>query len=197
MTEQPFVDNPDVKTIKRTIKAIKQKIGQLFIDKNLVESKLNKRSDIRLDRKIAQLQSEIVELSQDLDNFNAKLNDIPEKISIIELLNGKMMSKADLEKKKLYDLLQMLAYHSREHLVEIFRSCYKDKRDVKQVLTKITKLSGYVKLHGKTLVVLLDWIESKKHREAAINFCHRINKMRPRLSRQMEYDLYFRVSSRP
>ena len=197
LAEQPLVDNPDVKTIKRTIKAIKQKIGQLVVDKNLAESKLNKRSDVRLDRKIAQLQSEIVELSQDLDNFNAKLNDIPEKISIIELLKGKMMSKADLEKKKLYDLLQMLAYHSREHLVKIFRSCYKDKRDVKQVLTKITKLSGYVKLHGKTLVVLLDWIESKKHRQAAINFCHRINKMRPRLSGQMEYDLYFRFSSRP
>jgi len=40
----------------------------------------------------------------------------------------------------------MIAFHSREHLIQIFRSCYEDTRDVKQVLTKITKIPGYVKL---------------------------------------------------
>ena len=49
-------------------------------------------------------------------------------------------------------------------LISLFRSCYDDPRDVKQILTKITKLAGYVKLAGNTLVVLLDWIEDKKHR---------------------------------
>jgi len=78
------------------------------------------------------------------------------------------MNKADLEKKKIYDLIQMIAFHSREHLIRIFRSCYKDTRDVKQVLTKITKLPGYVKLAGNTLIMLLDWIEDKKYREAAV-----------------------------
>ena len=34
------------------------------------------------------------------------------------------MNKAGLEKKKLYDLIQMIAFHSREYLIEIFRSCY-------------------------------------------------------------------------
>ena len=105
------------------------------------------------------------------------------------------MSKADLEKKKLFDLIQMLAFHSREHLIQLFRSCYKDPRDVKQVLTKITKLAGYVKLSGKTLVVLLDWIEDKKHREAADRFCHLVNRKTPKLRGCMEFNLFFRISS--
>lgn len=197
LEEQPWVDNPEVKTIKKTIKGITQKIGQLVSEKQAVEGKRRFRKDIRLDRKRVKLQQEIDELATEVAHFKAKLKEVPEKISILDLLHGKPMNKTDLEKKKLYDLIQMIAFHSREHLVEIFRSCYKDTRDVKQVLTRITKLPGYVKLAGKTLVVLLDWIENKKHREAAIEFCHLINSMGPKLQGRMEFSLFFRVSSVP
>jgi len=150
LDKQPYVDNPQVKTIKRTIKGIKQKIGQLVFEKLKTEEKLRNRKDIRLDKKLTNLQNEVEDFNQELINFTSKLEEIPDKIPITELLQDKVMSKADLEKKKLYDLLQMIAFHSREHLIQIFRSCYKDPRDVKQVLTMITRLSGYVKLAGKS-----------------------------------------------
>lgn len=195
LEEQPLVDNPEVKTIKKTIKGIKQKIGQLILEKQQTQGKLEKRKDVRLDRKLTNLEKEIDEYSKELERFNEKLKQIPEKVSIIDVLQGKPMSRADLENKKIYDLIQMIAFHSREHLIKTFHSCYQDPRDVKQVLTMITKLSGYVKLSGKTIVVLLDWIENKKHREAAIKFCNLINSMSPKLKGRMEFDLYFRVSS--
>ena len=197
LEKQPLVDNPEVKTIKRTIKGIKQRIGQLVFEEQRIKDKQKTRKDIRLDKKIIKLQEEIDEFSQEMAKFTLKLNEIPEKVSIIELLQGKPMNKANLEKKKLYDLIQMTAFHSREHLIRIFRSCYKDTRDIKQVLTKITNLPGYVKLIRETLVVLLDWIEDKRHREAAIKFCHLINGMAAKLSGRMEFNLYFRVSSVP
>lgn len=197
LEEQPLVDNPEIKTIKKTMKGIKEKIGQLVYEREQTENKRRVRKDIRLDRKMMKLQSEIDELNEEVSRFNEKLKEIPEKISIMELLKGKPMNRADLEKKKLYDLIQMLAFHCREHLVQIFRSCYEDARDIKQVLTKITRLPGYVKLKGRTLIVLLDWIEDKKHREAAIKFCHLINSMTPKLSGRMEFKLFFRVSSVP
>ena len=194
---QPLVDNPDVKTIKKTMKGIKQRIGKLVFEKQQAEDKLKKRKDIRLNKKTAKLQKEIDALNMELANFQKKLKEIPDKIPILELLRGKPMNRADLEKKKIYDVMQMIAFHSREHLVQLFRSCYEDDRDVKQVLTKLTKLPGYIKLSGKTLFVLLDWIEDKKHREAAIQFCHLINSLNPRLAGRMEFDLFFRVSSLP
>lgn len=197
LEEQPLVDNPEVKTIKKTIKGINQKIGQLVSDKQAVENKRQLRKDIRLDRKLVKLQQEIDALTAEVANFKATLKEVPEKISIIDLLQGKPMNKTDLEKKKLYDLIQMITFHSRERLVQIFRSCYKDTRDVKQVLTRITKLPGYVKLAGKTLIVLLDWIENKKHRQAAIEFCHLVNSIGPKLQGRMEFNLFFRVSSVP
>lgn len=108
------------------------------------------------------------------------------------------MAKGDLEKKKLYDLIQIIAYHSREYLIKIFKSYYKDRRDVKQILTMITKLPGYVKLYGKTIVVLLDWIDNKNYRKAAIDFCHKVNNMNPVLSmKHLKFNLYFKISSVP
>ncbi len=41
LEEQPFVNNPEVKTIKKTIKGIKQKMGQLALAKQETESKIN------------------------------------------------------------------------------------------------------------------------------------------------------------
>jgi transposase len=197
LEEQPLVDNPEVKTIKKTMKGIKQKIGQLVFEKQLIESKLKIRKDIRLDKKLIKLEKEIDEFNQELANFTVKLKEIPEKVSIMELLQGTPMNRADLEKKKIYDLIQMIAFHSREYLIQLFHSCYKDTRDIKQVLTKITRLPGYVKLMGKTLIVLLDWIEDRKHRHAAIKFCHLVNRMPPQLKGRMEFNLFFRVSSVP
>ena len=197
LKEQPLIENPEIKIIKKTMKSIKQKIGKLVVDKNQTENKLKKRQDVRLEKRLVKIQTEIDELSNDLVQFAEKISELPDKISIIDYLKGKPMSKANLEKKKLYDLIQMIAYHSRKFLIEKFSAFYKDKRDIKQVLTKITKLSGYVRLYGKTLVVLLDWIEDKKHRDAAINFCHAVNKTSPKLIGQMNCDLFFKISSYP
>jgi len=197
LEEQPLIDNPEVKTIKKTIKGIKQKMGQLALAKQQTESKIKTRRDLRLERKLNTLQKEIDAYDKELDGFQTVLKEMPDKVSIIEVLQGKAMNKADLEKKKIYDLIQMVAFHSREHLVGLFRSCYDDPRDVKQILTKVTKLAGYVRLAGKTLVVLLDWIEDKKHRKAATRFCHLINAMSPKLRGRMEFNLYFRISSIP
>ena len=197
LKEQPLIENPEIKIIKKTMKGIKQKIGKLVVDKNQTEIKLTKRKDVRLEKKCVKIQTEIDELTNDLNQFTDKLSELPDKISIIDYLKGKPMSRANLERKKLYDLIQMIAYHSREFLIEKFSAFYKDKRDIKQVLTKITKLSGYVRLYGKTLVVLLDWIEDKKHRQAAINFCHAVNKMCPQLVGQMNFNLFFKISAYP
>ncbi len=68
-----------------------------------------------------------------------KLSYFPGKVSILDLLKGKSISLCDLEKKKFYDLMQFMAYNSRERLVEIFRDCYGDQRAVKPVLDMITR----------------------------------------------------------
>lgn len=189
LEEQPLVDNPEVKIIKATIKNIKERLGRLYYKKEqLTEGQKKKRKEI---------EKQIEELKQDVDQFTNRLDQMPDKVALIDILKGQKMNQCDLEKKRIYDLIQMLAYNSRERLVEIFRSCYPDPRDVKPVLDMITKRAGYVKLYGQTLIVLLDWIQDRKHREAAQNFCHRINQIGLRLSGRMNFKLFFRISAIP
>jgi len=189
LEQQPLIDNPEVKIIKATIDNIKEKLGRLYYKREQLTQRQKKKR--------IQLQEEIEELQKDLDNFSEKLAQIPDKISIIELLRGKKMGICDLEKKRSYDVVQMLAYNSREWLVELFRPCYPDPRDVKQVLDMITKRPGYVKLYGKTLIVLLDWIQNRKHSQAAVRFCQKINQMTPMLTGRLNFRLFFKISTIP
>ena len=96
-----------------------------------------------------------------------------------------------------YDFMQFMAFHSREALVDIFRTCYDDHRDVKQVLDMITTRSGYVKIVGQTLIVILDWIQNRKYREAAQRFCHLLNQKGFRLVGHLNVKLFFHVSPVP
>lgn len=189
LEQQPMVDNPEVKIIKTTMGNIKEKLGKLYYKKEQLTQRQKKKQ--------ARIQEEIAQLQEDLDHFSQKLTQIPDKISIIELLKGKKMNLCDLEKKRIYDLVQMLAYNSREWLVDLFRPCYPDPRDVKQVLDMITKRPGYVKLYGKTLIVLLDWIQNRKHSQSAVRFCYRINQMAPKLSERLNFRLFFKISTVP
>lgn len=195
LEKQPLVDNPDIVLYKRALKTLRSELVDLQEAVELTEARIAKRPDKRLVKKKETLLSDIAKTETDIKELTGKLQTTPDKISILELLKGRPMSRCDLEKKKLYDLMQFLAYHSRERLVEIFRECYDDPRDIKPVLDMITTRPGYVKLYGKTLLVLLDWIENINHLKAAQDLCRRLNKMLINIPGPLGLRLYFRVSS--
>jgi transposase len=191
LEEQPLVDNPDVALVKKGLKALEGDVKELQVQIDLARYKLIQRKDARIERKIERLEQEKTEKQAEVQRFGSKLNQLPEKISILELLKGKPMQRCDLEKKKLYDLMQCLAFHSRERLVDIFRDCYNDNRDIKQVLGMITRSSGLLKLTGDTLTVILDWIDNLKHRKAAEQFCRKLNELGVRLSGRLNLKVAF------
>ncbi len=191
LEEQPLVDNPDVDLVKKGLKALAGDVKELQVQIDLARYKLTQRKDKRIEAKIVRLEQEKTEKQAELQRFQDKLAQLPDKISILELLKGKPMQRCDLEKKKLYDLMQCLAFHSRERLVDIFLDCYNDNRDIKQVLGMITRKSGLIKLAGDTLVVILDWIDNFKHRKAADQICHKLNELGVRLTGRLNVKLAF------
>ena len=197
LEKQPLVENPDIFLIKKAIKTLKQELQEHQTAVLVVEAKLHQRQDRRLEKKLSDLRTAIDQSQTDIVKFEQKMTTLPDKIPIVELLKGKPMSRCDLEKKKLYDLMQFMAFHSREALVDIFRTCYDDHRDVKQVLDMITTRSGYVKLVGETLIVILDWIQNRKHREATQRLCHLLNQKGVRLIGHLNVKLFFHVSDVP
>lgn len=197
LENQPLVDNPDIALIKKAIRILQKEVEELEKEILLIQVKEEKRQDVRRQPKVQKLSESVEEKKKDIAGFSNKLSQLPEKISIIEILKGKPMNRCDLEKKKLYDLMQFMAYNSRERLAELFRGCYDDSRDVKQVLDMITGRTGYIKLVGQTLIVVIDWIQNKKHREAAIRFCRLLNQKEVQLMGRIKFKLAFYVSNHP
>lgn len=197
LEQQPLVDNPDVRLIKKAIQVIRKEVNELERDMALIQVKLYERNDKRLDKKLAKLQEDSMEKTLDIEQFKQKLLTLPDKIPITELLSGKIMSGCDLEKKKLYDLMQFMAYHSRERLVELLKQYYDDFRDVKKVLDMITRKAGFVKLVGQTLMIILEWINNPKHRQAAQQLCNELNKREVKMLGNLDVKLSFHIAKIP
>lgn len=193
LEQQPFVDNPEIALIRKAIKVLKKEAQAIQDEILLTEAKLAKRNDKRNVEKASALEMSLADKKKDIAEFQQKISTLPDKVSIIEILKGRPMSRCDLEKKKLYDLMQFMAYHSRERLVELFQECYDDRRDIKKVLQMITRRPGLVKLVGQTLIVMLEWIENRKHRQAAKELCRKLNQLNIRMFGPLDLRLSFHV----
>jgi hypothetical protein len=194
--EQPFFDNPKVSIIRSAIKAVEKEVRILEGESAILQLEYQKDPKKATEKKIQQLEAKKQEKIEDKEGLEKKLEELPAKVSL-EALVDKPMSYCDLEKKRLYDLLQIIAYHARERLVEEFRHCYKRPQDLKQILDKITNKGGYIRLIGGTLVILLDWIERPAHREAAEKLCRRINKLGIKMQGRLPLRLHFAVAHSP
>lgn len=193
LEQQPLVDNPEIVLIQKAIKVLKKEAQSIQDEILLTEAKLVKRNDKRNVEKVLALQAALADKQNDIMLFQQKLSTIPDKVSIIEILKGRPMSRCDLEKKKLYDLMQFMAYHSRERLIELFQDCYDDHRDINKVLQMITRRPGLLKLAGQTLMVMLEWIESGKYRQAAKQLCRKLNQLNIRMVGPLNLRLSFHV----
>jgi len=185
-----------VTIIRSTVKSIKKDIKRIEGEKAILQLEYQETGKQKTANKIDEFKRKIHEKLEDTVQFEKKLEELPKKISL-ESLVGKPMSQCDLEKKRIYDLLQIIAYHARERLVQEFRHEYKRPQDVKQILDKITGKGGYVKLIGQTLVVLLDWIERPAHRKAAQGLCQRLNNLEIKMQGSLRMKLYFSISKTP
>ncbi len=197
LEKQPLVENPDIALTKKAIHLLGKEAKELEREILLIEARLMQRQDKRLTEKIDRFRAELEAKKNDIAQFEQKLSSLPDKVSIIDLLKGRPMNRSDLEKKKLYDLMQFMAFHSRERLVEIFRDCYDDQRDIKSVVDMITTRGGYLKLVGQTLMVVLDWIEYEKHREATQHLCRLLNEKQICMVGRLKLKLFFHVSTIP
>jgi len=194
LEKHPLVDNPDVEITRKAIRIQKMEVNKREEDHLIMAGKQSKIIDKRRARKIEENIEKIIEIKKDIEGFESKLEGLDEKISVVALLKGRKMRKCDLEKKRIYDAMQFMSYNSRERLVEIFRECYSDKRDVKQVLDLVTSQGGYIKLYGQTLIVVLDRIENENHNTAAIRLCEELNRKQIKMAGLMNFKLSFHMS---
>ena len=196
MEEQPLFDNPQASIIRSAIRALEKEIRILEGEIAISKLEYQENSKKRTASKIKRLEAKKGEKIEDKEGLEKQLEKLPDKVTLESLLD-RPMSYCDLEKKRLYDLMQIIAYHARERLVDEFRHSYNRSQDLKQILDKITNKGGYVRLIGNTLVVLLDWIERRSHREAAESLCQRVNRLGITMQGRLSPRLHFAMAQSP
>ncbi len=196
MEEQPLFDNPKVGIIRLAIKTLQKEIRILEGEIAILQLQYQKTPKKRITSRLDKLEAKKRQKMEDKEGLERKLEELPAKVSLESLLD-RPMSQCELEKKRLYDLMQIIAYHARERLVDEFRHCYNRGQDLKQILDKITNKGGYVRLIGNTLVILLDWIERRSHREAAERLCQHINSLGVTMQGRLPVRLHFAIAHSP
>lgn len=196
MEEQPLFDNPNMGIIRSAIKTLGKEIRILEGEIAISQLQYQEGPKKRIANRIERLKAKQREKTEDKKGLEKELAKLPEKVTLETLLD-RPLSHCELEKKRLYDLIQIIVYHARERLVDEFRHCYSRSHDIKQILDKITNRGGYVRLIGNTLVVLLDWIEKRSHRQAAENLCQNINKFGITMQGRFPLKLHFAMAHSP
>ncbi len=196
MEEQSLFDNPKVGIIRSAIKTLGKEIRILEGEIAISQLQYQEGPKKRIANRIERLNAKQREKTEDKEGLEKELAKLPEKVTLETLLD-RPLSHCELEKKRLYDLIQIIAYHARERLVDEFRHCYSRSHDIKQILDKTTNKGGYVRLIGSTLVVLLDWIEKRSHRQAAESLCQNINKLGITMQGRFPLKLHFAMAHSP
>lgn len=195
LANQPVVANPKIKSVKEEIKEHEDRLAQ---HKQQLATRLlnlkNKNVSIeayekRQHKTLPKLQA----LEQQLASLQQQLQALPEQVSIIEALAGGKLSACDLEKKKIYDVIQIVAYNAEQMLLEIFQKYYHDQRDIEQILDMLINYGGYVKLYNNTLYVIINYIDQPTYRRAASELCQELNALAPKTVDAFQFPLFFKI----
>jgi hypothetical protein len=199
LAKQPLVRNPKIQTMKEEIKELEDRIAR---QKQQIATRLlhlkNKNVSVEAyEQRQRKTLPKLHALEQQLATLQQQLQALPEQVSMIEALAGGKLSACDLEKKKIYDVIQIVAYNAEQGLLEIFQKYYHDQRDVEQILDMLVNYGGYVKLYNNTLYVMINYIDQPAYRRAAVELCKELNAMALKTLDHFQFPLFFKVITQP
>jgi hypothetical protein len=109
-----------------------------------------------------------------------RLEYLPEKILRTDYIDDNGVVRLSNEKKKYFDLLNLIAYNLRRDMVEMIGPMYGDNRDVQQLVLKILRLMTRIEYEGSdTRIVFTETLKGKEM-EALLELCRRATGMEHR-----------------
>jgi transposase len=179
LEEQPLVDNPEVRELKKQRAGLVSELNRLKIElaNHLLESPTRKRRPPPRSQKevlddITVVESKIVLMDRQLDK-------LPSEIRFNEAHAGEKLLKLNHEKKRFLDCLKVFAYNLKTEMCRRLLKYYDWEKEVVPALAMIVERAGYVKLEGGRLEVTLRGFTDREIDYAARHLCEDLNSMRP------------------
>ena len=195
MAEQPLVDNPKVKKLKKEKAKITSELHKLKVkltDKLLAEVKdaMNweeiKKNQIELLADIVTGNTEIFFLDQELDK-------LPKKVPFDRAHGGKKLLNLNFEKKRFLDCIKVFSCNMQQQMCRILLDYYDKKKEIMPALAMILNRGGYIKLEHDSLKVRLRRFKNQEIDYAARRLCEELNAMAPRTLDKFQLPIHYEV----
>jgi hypothetical protein len=180
LEEQPMVDNPEIKKLKKQkagkateLHKLKLQLADWILkqpDKATFEDL--KKTKIQLLADIAQTDNEILLLNQQIDKT-------PTKIRFDQVNDGEKLLKLNYEKKRFLDCIKVFVYNMEKKMCELLLNYYDKQKELLPALSMIVGRGGHVKLEAGELKVQLRRFINSEIDYAARHICEDLNRMNP------------------
>jgi transposase len=180
LEEQPMVDNPQIKRLKKEKAGQATKLHKLKLqladwilkqpDKAAFEDL--KESKIQLLADIAKADNEILLLNQQID-------ETPKKIRFDQAKDGEKLLQLNYEKKRFLDCIKIFVYNMEKKMCALMLNHYDKQKEVLPALSMIVGRGGHVKLEAGELKVQLRRFMNPEIDYAARHICEDLNRINP------------------
>jgi hypothetical protein len=193
LEEQPMVDNPELRELKKQRAGLVSELNRLKIElaDHLLEPPAKKRRTPRRSQKevlddITMVESKILLTDRQLDK-------LPSEIRFDEAHAGEKLLKLNHEKKRFLDGLKVFVCNLKAEMCRLLLKHYDWEKELVPALAMIVERTGYVKLEGRQLEVTLRRFTNREIDYAARHLCEDLNGMQPETLDKFRFPIHYRV----
>ncbi len=118
-----------------------------------------------------QQQQRLDEIEKRLIEVGSRLAYLPEKVLRIDYIIDNGVSRLSNEKKKYFDLLNLISYNVRRDMADIIGPVYENNRDVNQLVLKILRLMTRTEYNSDYTNIVFTQTLKGKETEVLVELC--------------------------
>ena len=193
LAEQPLVDNPEVRELKKQRAGLVSELNRLKIElaDHLLEPPAKKRRPPPRSQK--EVQDDITVVEGKILLADGQRDKLPAEIRFDLAHAGEKLLKLNHEKKRFLDCIKVFACNLKAEMCRLLLKHYDWQKEVVPALAMMVERTGYVKLEGGQLEVTLRGFTDREIDYAARHLCEDLNRMQPVTLDKFRLPIRYRV----
>jgi hypothetical protein len=193
LAEQPLVDNPELRELKKQRAGLVGELNRLKIElaDHLLEPPAKKRRTPPRSQK--EVRDDITVVEGKILLADEQLDKLPSEIRFDEAHAGEKLLKLNHEKKRFLDGIKVCVCNLKAEMCRLLLKHYDWQKEVVPALAMIVERTGYVRLEGGRLEVTLRRFTDREIDYAARHLCEELNGMQPVTRDKFQLPIRYRV----
>lgn len=193
LDEQPLVDNPKAKELKKRRAALQGELHRFKVQ--LANEVLKARQgDVPIQIDGFPIMENIVRTDHELLLLSGELEPLPEKVRFDEAHDGEKLMALNYEKKRFLDCIKVFACNLTVAMCQMLLRYYDRRKEILPALSMILERSGEVSLQDGQLRVRLRRFRNPEIDYAARRLCEDLNRMQPRTLDRFRIPLHYEIA---